>query len=70
MSTAETITWRPVAEGLPDDELTVLVAMDPAFEGEPVWLGYRAAAQWVEVSGDAIAGAVTHWADMPLGPHS
>lgn len=68
----ETITWRPVADGLPDADLTVLLALqeegtcegflDGEEEGFPVWRG---------VDSTGLGGyTVTHWAEMPQGPKS
>lgn len=69
MSTAETITWRPVAEALPDDDLVVLVAFDPdTTQGEPVWLGVWSDEEWVSVDSSVFEEGVTHWAHVPLGP--
>lgn len=63
----ETITWRPVAEGLPDSDITVLVAIDTTTpHSEPVWLGYLDGDEWRDVEGDVIT--VTHWAPMLDGP--
>lgn len=63
--TTETITWYSVAERLPDDEQTVLIALEG--DSEPVWLGFHTWDAWYLVSG-ARSGRVTHWADMPGGP--
>jgi len=58
------VTWRRVDRSLPDDELTVLLALA---DGE-VWTGFRDAGQWRYVSADPIDAAVTHWAEFPLPP--
>lgn len=63
MMLTETITWHPVAEGLPDDGIAVLVATKNC--EEPVWLGFLDGEQWRDV--DATAIEVTHWADIPKG---
>jgi hypothetical protein len=57
--------WKSTADELPDDELTVLVALD---DGE-VWPAYRDAGLWFYVTSDPIAASrVTHWMDMPEAP--
>lgn len=68
----EPITWHPVAEGLPDADLTVLLYLaedERACEGwcdgtdddgMPLWRGVD--------STPLDAFTVTHWADMPTGP--
>lgn len=61
---SETITWIPVAERLPDSDLTVLVSA-PACS-EPIWLGYHDGSEWLSAESAQID--VTHWADMPKGP--
>lgn len=68
---AETITWHPVGEKLPDADLTVLIALNGEetvagfLDGEypggrPLWRDTTA----IELHGHD----VTHWADMPRGP--
>lgn len=58
-----TTAWIPVAQILPDDDETVLVALA---DGE-VWLGYHDGdSGWRSVSSDLIV--VTHWAAIPEGP--
>lgn len=66
MRRTETIRWIPVAEGLPDDDVTVLLD-HPAFD-EPVWLGYHQDGMWWTVDGNPLPeGIVKGWADMPSG---
>lgn len=61
-----TATWIPVTERLPDDDITVIVAL--GCSDEPVWLGYHDADGWSTV--DAVPHFdVTHWMPMPEGPH-
>jgi len=57
-------SWVPVDAKLPDDDQTVLIAMD---DGE-VWTGYMDAGQWLYVSGDPMAARVTHWMNLPEAP--
>ncbi|WP_119154182.1 DUF551 domain-containing protein [Caldimonas tepidiphila] len=64
--TTETITWHPVAERLPDDDTTVLLAVE--CDDEPTWPGFHSEGGWYYVSGARVAARVTHWADMPGGP--
>jgi hypothetical protein len=57
--------WIAVEDQLPDDELTVLIALS---DGE-VWTGYHDDDQWRYVSADLVeAGKVTHWMDFPEPP--
>lgn len=58
--------WTPVAESLPDDDTTVLIACKG---NEPVWLGYHDVADWYNTEGEPITSLVTHWQDMPEGPN-
>ena len=60
------MSWIPVTERLPDDELTVLVAL--ADSDEPVWLGYHDADGWYYIDGAPADENVTHWQPMPEGP--
>jgi hypothetical protein len=56
--------WTPVAKGLPDDDTTVLIALD---DGE-VWTGYVDGGEWLYVSGDPMSAKVTHWQHLPARP--
>jgi hypothetical protein len=56
--------WHDVRLAMPDDELTVLVALE---DGE-VWTGYMDAGQWRYVSAEAIEPKVLHWAHFPAPP--
>ena len=58
------VKWIPAGEALPDDELTVLVALAC---GE-VWTGFHEAGEWRYVSADLIGEPVTHWAEFPAPP--
>lgn len=59
--------WIPITDRLPDDDATVLIAMD---DGE-VWTGYLDAGLWRYVSGEPITFArITHWMDFPEPPHA
>jgi hypothetical protein len=55
------VFWVDARRELPDDDMTVLVALD---DGE-VWTGYMDAGIWRYVSADAIDATVTHWAEFP-----
>lgn len=61
-------SWTPVAERLPDDDITVLIAVKDS--DEPVWVGYHDGEDgWCSAS-DAIPidGMVTHWMPLPEAP--
>jgi hypothetical protein len=65
----ETITWRPVADGLPDDLITVLMAVQDA-DGIEVHQGFFEDGRWHDASARLIRPqqVVMAWADMPEGP--
>ena len=56
--------WFDAAVQLPDDETTVLIALD---DGE-VWTGYVEGDQWLYVTGDPMEAKVTHWQHLPCPP--
>lgn len=65
--TTSTITWTPVADGLPDPESNVLLGLSSGFTCE----GFLDAAPsddpvWRDVCADEITDAVVAWAEMPL----
>jgi hypothetical protein len=57
-------TWKRCADELPDDDMTVLLALA---DGE-VWTGFRDAGKWRYVSADLIEIEVTDWMDFPAPP--
>lgn len=62
----ELINWIPVAERLPDDEMTVLIFSEK--HDEPVWLGFYENNTWFLPDGMPLLARPTHWSEMPLGP--
>lgn len=60
-------SWIPVAERLPDDEITVLIALK--HDDEPVWLGFHDESGWYSVDATPLRDRVTHWKPMPEGPN-
>lgn len=58
------VQWHDPAALLPDDETTVLVAIE---DGE-VWTGFLDAGRWRYVSADAIEARVLWWAHFPAPP--
>lgn len=56
--------WISVDDQLPDDELSVLIALD---DGE-VWTGFMDAGDWRFVSADPVTSRVTHWLNFPEPP--
>ncbi|MDT3708139.1 MAG: DUF551 domain-containing protein [Thiobacillus sp.] len=59
------VRWISATERLPDDDQTVLIAMD---DGE-VWTGYMDAGEWRYVSSEPISYAhITHWMEFPEPP--
>jgi hypothetical protein len=57
-------TWTAVKDKLPDDEMTVLLALA---DGE-VWPGFHEGGQWFYVSADPVGVEVRHWAEFPAPP--
>ena len=60
------IQWVPAADVVPDDETTVLIALD---DGE-VWTGFKDGDDWRYVSADKVEATVTHWAHFPEPPEA
>lgn len=62
----ENIVWIPVAEEVPDVDLTVLLF--DAKASEPVWIGYHDdnLEDWFYANG--VKAKPTHWANFPEGP--
>jgi hypothetical protein len=59
--------WIDANEELPDDEETVLIALD---DGE-VWTGYHSEGRWWYVCADPIDSArITHWLPFPPAPEA
>lgn len=59
--------WIDAAQQLPDNECTVLMALD---NGE-VWCGYHEAGLWHDVSAideEGFEGRITHWMHLPEPP--
>lgn len=62
---AETITWHPVDEQLPDDDTTVLVQYDDP--GQEIEMGYRDAEVWRGTDAMRLGLPVVAWAELPAG---
>ena len=59
------VSWKPAADGLPDDSLLVLISLND----DDVWTGFRDGDIWRYADGMPIAvERVTHWAHMPDPP--
>ena len=66
MSTS-TITWTPVAEGLPDAETNVLLGLSSGFTCEGfLYYDPNDGPIWQDVCGDEIDDEVCAWAEMPM----
>lgn len=63
-ASAQAVLWRAAEKQLPDDDLTVLIALE---DGE-VWTGFRDAGEWRYQSADLVESKVTHWAEFPMPP--
>ncbi len=67
--TTSTITWNPVADGLPDPETNVLLALNNRFTCEGFLDLDPESTVWRDVCAVELPdGAVTHWAEMPVLP--
>lgn len=64
----ETIEWVPVAERLPDDEITVFLWTEGG--NEEAWPGWRVGNAWRWSDGAPVEYDVTHWAEWPKGPRA
>ena len=69
----ETITWREVADELPDEDMTVLIC-NPDWPGDPVSLGWFDSEHgvWRELDAMPLDGAngflpPLRWAELPSG---
>jgi hypothetical protein len=61
--------WMPIAEKMPDDDITVMVACKDA--DEPVWLGYHDADGWFSATdGVELTKIVTHWKHVSEAPRA
>lgn len=59
------MTWHKVADAMPDDDTTVLMA----WSNGDVCMGYHQGKMWWHESGCPLRdGMVTHWADVPAHP--
>lgn len=59
--------WIPVNDRLPDDDLTVMIALSGG--DEPVWLGWHDAEGWRSVDATPLGDGVTHWRPMLESPN-
>jgi hypothetical protein len=60
------INWISVADQLPDDDMTVLVA---DVEND-VWMGFHDGdSGWRYANATLVGDPVTHWAELPDGPN-
>lgn len=68
--TTETLTWFSPAESMPDDDETVMLAMDAPTPYPPIVdIGWRSGDDWrFALSGAVIPFPVIAWAPMPTGP--
>lgn len=64
MSTSELLTWHPVAERLPDSDITVLCWLEPGGKWYSGWLDGQT---WYDAATGAEMDGVTAWAE-PCGP--
>ena len=59
------VNWIPTCEDLPDEDITVMVAVSGA--GVPQF-AYLTDGEWMFENGRPIDGEVTYWADLPEVP--
>lgn len=61
------ISWISVKDNLPEEGLSVLVAIEDG--AEPVWIGYlNLDAEWRTQEGMTFENEVTHWMELPEPP--
>lgn len=60
----ELVTWIPITRDLPDEESTVLVAL----EDGTVEAAFLESSIWRYLNADSIDEPVTHWAEYPDAP--
>lgn len=65
----ETITWHLESDELPDAGLSVLMFIPTA--DDPIYFGFWDDDEqtWIHDSGMRVKERVTHWAEVPGGPH-
>lgn len=67
-TTLEADGWIPIADKMPDDDITVMVACKDT--DEPVWLGYHDADGWFSATdGVPLTKLVTHWRHIVEPPN-
>lgn len=64
-ATLKALKWIPVEERLPDDDVSVMIAVGGE-TGEPVWIGWHDGDGWHDTSGAPCQ--VTAWKDLPAEP--
>lgn len=62
----ERVHWYETSQKLPDDETSVLI-FGPGLD---TCEGFLEADTWHLANGVPIEGAVSHWAEMPMGPYA
>ena len=66
MNQQSIIKWISVDDKLPDDEMTVLIADTE----NDVSLGFHDGdSSWRYCNASKVGAPVTHWAEIPAGPH-
>lgn len=64
----EARAWIPVTERLPDDDISVMIALRASSDPDDVWIGWHDGEMgWVCDNGP-LGDRVTHWMPMPEGP--
>lgn len=61
----EQIEWKPA--GSPPDTDTTVLLHHPTLK-QPVWPGYYAFGQWLDIEGFPHTHEVLAWANLPSGP--
>ena len=63
-------TWINAHDEVPDDDRIVVIYM-PHASVFPVWLGWWCDKDrvWCWETGDTVPQMVSHWMDLPEGPH-
>ncbi len=67
-NTTEVVVWKSVGVEMPDDDITVNLAMVDKSGNRSTGQGWHDGERWVAIDGYPLSDEVTHWAEMLAGP--